>query len=76
MAFSPGGNRAYTLTDIIGILNNDIQTLGATDLGIDTAFTLFVDGQELCIMVDSVTATAATEPTWGSGSWGLAAWNA
>lgn len=73
---SPGGNRAYTLTDIIGILNQDIQNLGATDLGLDTAFTLFADAQELCIMVErAVSTVVVAEPTWGSGSVGLVQWN-
>lgn len=77
---SPGGNRAYTMEDIFSIMNQDISNTAAPDLTVDPTFTESTFMFEVATMNDSsaggsFTAVAATEPTWGSGSWGFAAWN-
>jgi hypothetical protein len=59
---SPGGNRAYTFQDMIGILNQDIQNVGAPDLSLDAAFTNFIPVNEAMRMLDAtgLTLTAFT----------------
>ena len=78
---SLGGNRAFSFQDIIGILNEDISNATSPDLTLDLAYTIFAGITETATMRDStlggsVTATANTIPTWGSGSYGLMQWAA
>lgn len=70
-----GGSRVYNLPDVIANLNDDVNQANSPDLSDTTAFTNLVSSFEQANMVDTPTAAAYTEPTWGTGQWGMAVWN-
>lgn len=71
---STGGSRTYTLPDVFANLNEDVNQANAPDLTDTTAFTDLVSEFEQTTMVDTPAAAAFSQPTWGTGQWGLATW--
>lgn len=66
-----GTVRPYTLQDILGQLNqNTDQTQGS----VVPQQGFFSVAAEQVTFADSVTATVASNPNWGAGTWGMSVW--
>jgi hypothetical protein len=67
----PGAFRPYTLTDVLGALQQ--QAIGNTDTSV-SGVGYFAEADETVPMADSVTMTVAAPATWDNGVWGGFSW--
>lgn len=68
----PGVFRPYTLTDILGTIQQ--QAIGDTGTSV-SGVGYYAEADESVTLADSATATAQVPATWDGGVWGAAEWH-
>ena len=67
-----GTVRPYTMADIIGQLNLQSSQQSGSSVPLQGFFS---STAEQASLTDTVTATVATNPGWGAGTWGMSIWS-
>lgn len=70
----PGVFRPYTLVDVLGTINDELNSQGQSDTQINGLGT-FAETDESTTMADSAATTVQANSTWDSGVWGAFTWS-
>ena len=68
----PGLFRPYTLQDVLNQLNEQSTAAQGSTVPLQGFFNAT---DEAATVTDTVTGTAAANPTWDNGHWGLFTWS-
>ena len=68
----PGVLRPYTLEDVLGAMNNQIQSAQQAELisGVGS----FAEADETLTLADSATGAHSAPAGWDAGIWGATSW--
>jgi hypothetical protein len=69
----PGVLRPYTLADVLGAMNSQVQGAQQTELlsGVGS----FAEADETVVLADSATGGHAAPAAWDAGVWGATQWS-